>query len=274
MLNMQNKTIPLAGNNRLCEGSNVMRQYLRIMALAIGAVLMSIGSAGAGELTAQKCAIAKERATAALFKCHTRAQVKGIKKDLSEPSINALVEACELKHTKKFDRAEARAASKGVECDTPDATVSQDFVRQAMNVNDKSYLLVISADAVWYADSVLALDGVDPNVVWFTDRPAHEAGTADIDAFLQLWGENGTFNLSPPNAALVVKGHEPSVVELLSVEETSSGISFGIKILSGDVPASGGASSLVVDSLTCCTDIDPDGDGCSTDAASCVSNFP
>jgi Pentapeptide repeats (8 copies) len=66
----------------------------------------------------------------------------------------------------------------------------------------------------------LTLDGLDRNVVWFTDHPARRAGTVQADAFVGDWSGYG-FKADPPNAALVLDsahpGHDTAVGALSSL---------------------------------------------------------
>ncbi len=54
----------------------------------------------------------------------------------------------------------------------------------------------------------LTLQGLDRNVVWFTDHPARKAGTVPAGAFVQDWAGYG-FAADPPNAALVLDAAHP-----------------------------------------------------------------
>jgi hypothetical protein len=54
----------------------------------------------------------------------------------------------------------------------------------------------------------LTLQGLDRNVVWFTDHPARRAGTVPSGAFVQDWSGYG-FAADPPNAALVLDAAHP-----------------------------------------------------------------
>lgn len=67
----------------------------------------------------------------------------------------------------------------------------------------------------------LAVTGVDPAVVWFTDRPARETGAATLDWFAAQWAPGAPFAADPPNAAMVVHvvadTTDTIVIELQSV---------------------------------------------------------
>jgi uncharacterized protein YjbI with pentapeptide repeats len=65
----------------------------------------------------------------------------------------------------------------------------------------------------------LTLQGLDRNVVWFSDHPARKAGTVPAGAFVQDWSGYG-FTSDPPNVALVLDaahpGHDTAVGSLSS----------------------------------------------------------
>jgi len=64
--------------------------------------------------------------------------------------------------------------------------------------------LAESAEVVSDSDgTVLRLDGVDPEVTAFTDRPDRLAGPLAVHDLLALWS-SGVFRDDPPNAALVL----------------------------------------------------------------------
>ena len=66
----------------------------------------------------------------------------------------------------------------------------------------------------------LTLQGLDRNVVWFTDHPARKAGTVPVTGFVEDWAGYG-FKADPPNAALVLDsvhpGHDTAVGALSSL---------------------------------------------------------
>lgn len=80
----------------------------------------------------------------------------------------------------------------------------------------------------------LTITGVVPYTVFFSDRPARDAGFTEMDTFLNGFGFN---NSNPPNALVMIKhGIEDSdaiVVELTSPEynETNSTLTYTAKIL-------------------------------------------
>ena len=84
-----------------------------------------------------------------------------------------------------------------------------------------SYLFVISGASGSLDGDKLTLNGV-PNVVYFTDRPARQAGHISKIAFLDSWHKGtSNFDADPPNAALSILGEDDennSVIELMNPE--------------------------------------------------------
>jgi hypothetical protein len=83
-------------------------------------------------------------------------------------------------------------------------------------------LFVLEAQRAWTttdADGELeiSLVGIDPEVLFFSDRPARVAGTVPSTGFFAEWKSLG-FVEEPPNAAVVVPqgppGRRPTAVEL------------------------------------------------------------
>ncbi len=99
-----------------------------------------------------------------------------------------------------------------------------------------SILGVLSAGGGTFADGKLTLTDVDPRAVWFTDRPARQAGTDDIDGFTKLFFAGG----DPPNAAVEVAGASAAknlaVVELSTPAYDREGgtLSFAAKLVPAD----------------------------------------
>lgn len=55
------------------------------------------------------------------------------------------------------------------------------------------------------------LENVDPDAVWFAERPVHESGALMTSELAGEWDEGGPFAQNPPTAALVL--HEPMKVD-------------------------------------------------------------
>ena len=82
-----------------------------ILALAIPALLSSSSLAASSDakLTqGERCAVAKIKATRRAGKCLARAQIKGIRKSLSEEEVNSIAERCETRHARASNGRVAR----------------------------------------------------------------------------------------------------------------------------------------------------------------------
>lgn len=81
---------------------------------------------------------------------------------------------------------------------------------------EPSVLFSLTSDAMHFENPdgmnvTLVMEGVDPHTIWFTDRPARESGAIATSRFAQDWQSGGTFDIDPPNAALVL--HESTKVD-------------------------------------------------------------
>ncbi len=103
-----------------------------------------------------------------------------------------------------------------------------------------SELYVLSADGARIDGDRLTLSGVDATVIWFTDRPAHQAGRADTQVFIANWpmGEDG-FAVDPPNAVLVggtASGEVEVALELFDPEWAGQDLVLRVKPLEAASP--------------------------------------
>jgi hypothetical protein len=113
------------------------------------------------------------------------------------------------------------------------------------------FLFVQNARGIAYADGKLTLKGVNPATVMFSDRPERIAGHMKTDRFVPFWSEGkDSFLKDPPNATLSFledKTLADAVVELREPVLEGEDLSYRVKILEGQVPASAGAASLFID---------------------------
>jgi hypothetical protein len=113
-------------------------------------------------------------------------------------------------------------------------------------------LFVQNAQGVEYADGVMKLTGVNPTTLYFSDRPHRIAGHVTLESFLHTMAELETFKDSPPNAVLVtLEDHTiQDVVLVMTARPTLEGdtLSFPVRILDGEPPASASSISLFIDS--------------------------
>lgn len=126
----------------------------------------------------------------------------------------------------------------------------------AQNVNQPppaapSYEYVQQATSLQYDGETLTLQGVAPSTIFFSDHPYRLTGQVDIATFANLWSvPHGPFAQDPPNAAISVLGQtgvSPAIVELTSAAADGASIKYGVKILSGEIPASAQNVALFVD---------------------------
>jgi hypothetical protein len=114
-------------------------------------------------------------------------------------------------------------------------------------------LYVQTATAYTYADGELTLLSVSPATLFFSDRPERIVGHVATDDFVSIWGEGqNNFAEDPPNAALSVFTGESTmeaVVELLEPRLEGDNLIYQVKLLSGELPAAGGANSLFIDRI-------------------------
>lgn len=81
----------------------------------------------------------------------------------------------------------------------------------------RSLLGVVNASGGTYDDGTLTLTGVSPNGVWFTDRPARQAGTTSVEDLLPLFFDE----TAPPNAAVEFSADDESGVAIVELSDPS-----------------------------------------------------
>ena len=114
-------------------------------------------------------------------------------------------------------------------------------------------LYVQSAHSITYQDGVLTLERITPATIMFSDRPERITGHIPSQEFFDSWGEGeDSFADDPPNAVLSTFTEDDinDVVVVLS-EPALEGdrMSYSVDILDGEMPASGGPSSLFIDTI-------------------------
>ncbi len=113
------------------------------------------------------------------------------------------------------------------------------------------WLFVQNAKSITYADGKLTLKEVNPVTVMFTDRPVRAAEHMTTKDFIPFWSEGkDSFLKDPPNAALsFLEGEEMDdvVITLTDPELKGEDLIYTVKIIDGDMPASGTHASLFID---------------------------
>lgn len=96
-----------------------MNRYHSNVPLVISMVLLATGIADAqGPTVEEKCTIDWAKATAKYVRCLTRAQIRGLKRNLSEEDISLLKSQCEAENNVRLAKAQSRAVRKGGQCAT------------------------------------------------------------------------------------------------------------------------------------------------------------
>ena len=103
------------------------------------------------------------------------------------------------------------------------------------------------------AASTFRLVKVNPQTVYFSDRPQRIAGNLKMADYLKTWKEGrDNFGADPPNATLSV--YEPGradptlvVVTIMKPVVSGADLLYTYKIVEGTMPANGGATSLFID---------------------------
>ena len=101
--------------------------------------------------------------------------------------------------------------------------------------------------------STLRLVKVNPQTLYFSDRPQRIAGNLKMGDYLKTWKEGrDNFGADPPNATLSV--YEPGradptlvVVTLMKPIVDGADLLYTYKIVDGNMPLNGGATSLFID---------------------------
>ncbi len=126
----------------------------------------------------------------------------------------------------------------------------------AFDASGVTLLFVQNAQGISYdkRKKTLTLEGVNPSVTFFSDRPYRIAGHVLIPGFIQLWDEGGdSFKDDPPNANIsILEGGKvkSAVVEIADPQFKNNQLTYKVvKVLEGDLPSSGGSCSLFIDGL-------------------------
>jgi hypothetical protein len=121
------------------------------------------------------------------------------------------------------------------------------------NADEIEALFAQSAAGMSYQDGRLTLNGIAPTTLLFSDRPQRVTGHVPTEEFLDSWGDgDNSFADDPPNAVLsIFSENEVNDIVVVLRDPTLDGdqISYQVEILDGEMPASGGASSLFIDMI-------------------------
>lgn len=109
-------------------------------------------------------------------------------------------------------------------------------------------LLTQQAAGMTFDGKTLTLTGVPPLTSFRVERPERIGGTMTTEQFVKLWNATvQVFKNDPPNAALTILGPTPAqvIVELGTVTQNGTTLTYNATLLDGDIPASGGPVNLV-----------------------------
>jgi hypothetical protein len=115
------------------------------------------------------------------------------------------------------------------------------------------FLFVQSSKKLTYDKSTnkLTLVDVAPMTVFFTDRPERLAGNMKTVAFIPFWSDGkDSFKSNPPNADVsILEGNKLNqvVVELQDPELNGENLTYTVKVLGGEMPATGADISVFID---------------------------
>ena len=132
------------------------------------------------------------------------------------------------------------------------ASIASAQAEQTKNAEQSAmFMFVQTAHNVSFNNGTLTLKGVAPTTIFFADRPKREVGHMTMEDFLQDWNEGkDNFATDPPNAVLSIfdKDKITDVVIVLSKPRLKGqDLSYDVNILDGEMPPTGGESSLFID---------------------------
>ena len=124
---------------------------------------------------------------------------------------------------------------------------------QSAQSDDFEALYAQTAAGMAYENGRLTLNSIAPTTLYFSDRPQRITGHVPTEEFFDTWGEgDDSFASDPPNAVLSIFSEEEVndvVVVLQEPALVGDQMSYQVDILDGEMPASGGASSLFIDMI-------------------------
>jgi hypothetical protein len=124
--------------------------------------------------------------------------------------------------------------------------------------NQKVQLMFVQTSEDFKAnpkDKTLRLVNVNPQTLYFSDRPKRVAGNLTIPAYFDEWTDKAgpdNFKNDPPNATLSVyegsnKENTLAVIEISNPVMEGKDLIYKYKIIEGEMPKSGGETALFID---------------------------
>jgi len=120
---------------------------------------------------------------------------------------------------------------------------------------EKAELLFVAESQGVTADGgTMIMTGVEPQVLFFTDRPDRLAGYLTIDEFLSAVSEGpDSFADDPPNATLASLEGDEFVDVVLELTQRpryeDDNLIFKVDVIQGELPPTGGLSALFIDTI-------------------------
>ncbi len=126
-------------------------------------------------------------------------------------------------------------------------------VQSVTEADEIEALFVQTAHNMSYDDGRLTLHTLAPTTLFFSDRPDRVTGHVTSKEFVDAWDKgDDSFAKVPPNAVLSIFHPDmvsDVVVELMEPTLDGSQLTYSIKILDGEMPTTGGASALFIDTV-------------------------
>jgi hypothetical protein len=116
-------------------------------------------------------------------------------------------------------------------------------------------LFVQRSRGMTYENGALTLVDVDPDTLYFADRPQDIAGYLSYKELVDMVGSGpDSFRDDPPNATLIILEDEDAAEVVMELSapprvEGSNLVFPTIKIIEGEMPAVGGVSALFIDTI-------------------------
>jgi hypothetical protein len=124
---------------------------------------------------------------------------------------------------------------------------------QSAQADEFEALYAQSAAGMAYENGRLTLNSIAPTTLYFSDRPQRITGHITTEEFFDTWEDgDDSFASDPPNAVLSIFSDEEVndvVVVLQEPALVGDQMSYQVDILDGEMPSSGGASSLFIDMI-------------------------
>ena len=130
--------------------------------------------------------------------------------------------------------------------------------KQETTSNQKVQLMFVQTSEDFKAnpkDKTLRLINVNPQTLYFSDRPKRVAGNLTMPAYFDEWTDKAgpdNFKNDPPNATLSVyegsnKENTLAVIEISHPVMEGKDLIYKYKVIEGEMPKSGGATALFID---------------------------